>query len=80
MLSTRWKRGVVTNSSTFLNQERWKDIPAAAPVAPSRPGESKVRETTDAEKRDADLRAPFMWLARSSPAKSETEIEQMEQG
>ena len=72
--SDQWKRGVIPNPSTFLNQERWKDIPPA-PVQAK--GEVMVRETTDAEKADAHRRSEYMTLLRKHPDKSELEIYEM---
>jgi hypothetical protein len=47
--SDRWKRGYVADPLTFLNQERWKDIPPV-PVQQPAKGEVRIRETTAQEK------------------------------
>lgn len=48
--SDRWARGFIADPLTFLNQERWKDIP---PASEKLKGVMRVRESTPAEKDDA---------------------------
>jgi len=67
----------VADPLTFLNQERWRENPPAAPAAPSRPGEVRARETTDAEKREAAEGIEFMVLSKRDPGKSAREIVEM---
>lgn len=58
---------------TFLNQERWKD---ASPESEPKRGEVRVRNTSEAEREDARLRAEFFKLAGlpENKRKSEGEI------
>jgi hypothetical protein len=35
--SKRWRDGFITNPSTFLNQERWKDTPPAGEPKKGKP-------------------------------------------
>lgn len=58
--SDRWKRCYVANPLTILNQERWKDEPPPAPSSPSKPDETRVRESTAEEKEDARLSQEIM--------------------
>ncbi len=50
--SDRWKRGYVADPLTFLNQERWKDVPPAAPSSQAK-REMNVRKSTPDEKAKA---------------------------
>jgi hypothetical protein len=54
----------VADPLTFLNQERWKGIPPSAPVAASKQGEMKFRESTADEKADARFNREIMRLRK----------------
>jgi hypothetical protein len=60
----------IPHPSTFLNQERWKDMP---PAQESKGG-IKVRESTQEEKLEAAQRARFFETLKANPGKSEDEI------
>jgi hypothetical protein len=49
--SDRWKRGYVADPLTFLNQERWKDVPPAAPSQAK--GELRVGDLSPEQKAEA---------------------------
>jgi hypothetical protein len=76
--SDRWKRGYVADPLTFLNQERWKDIPPV-PVQQPAKGEVRVRETTAQEKAAALWDTEVMRQRRLSEnwRKSDDEIAQL---
>jgi len=48
--SKRWRDGFITNPSTFLDQERWKDTP---PAGEPKKGELRPRETTAEQSAEA---------------------------
>jgi len=58
----QWRRGIIPNPSTFLNQERWKDTPPAGEQKPLAKGGVRVRETTTAEDAAAKARNEFLRL------------------
>lgn len=76
--SDRWRRGFITNPSTFLNQERWKDTP---PAAVTERGEIAVREIPPAQaaaaRADVAAFEEFKRLSRLHPRKCDAEIWQM---
>lgn len=67
----------ISHPYTFLNQERWKDEPPAPEPTKLKPGEVRVRETTDEEKREAEERIKFLTLMHDNPGKSPDEIAAM---
>jgi hypothetical protein len=66
----------VADPLTFLNQERWKDVPPAAPAEGRKPGELRVRQTTPEEDARANFGREFMRLSKlpENVRKSEAEI------
>jgi hypothetical protein len=76
--SDQWQRNIIPNPATFLNQERWKDVP---PAAEPKKGELRVREPTPEELKEARERNAafdeFKRLLRLHPRKSEAEIREM---
>lgn len=75
--SQQWQEErFIPHPSTFLNQERWRSEP---PAAPSKPGELRLRETTAEDAEEARIRAEFMRLAKANPGKSEAKIHAMMQ-
>jgi hypothetical protein len=78
LASDRFARGIIPNPATFLNQERWKDAPPAAPPELARKGEIIVRELSAEEKVRAEAEQndwrEFQRLLRQYPKKSEAEV------
>jgi hypothetical protein len=65
MKSNAWLKDsgqFIPHPATFLNQERWKDIPPVGEQKPPAKGEIRVRETSPAEDADAKARNEFLRL------------------
>jgi hypothetical protein len=61
--SHRWARGYIKDPLTFLNQEIWREAPPLE-IKPVAKGEVRVRESTPAEKLEANGNAEFMRLLK----------------
>jgi hypothetical protein len=59
----------VADPLTFLNQERWKDVPPAAPSQTK--GEVRVHESSPAEKQAAKLDALYLGFLKEGKPEAE---------
>jgi hypothetical protein len=58
-----------------LNQERWKDVPPAAPADPRKPGELRARQTTPEEHAQAKHGQEFIRPRKLNENRSKTDEE-----